>query len=56
MYVGLTEGNLLLKARTELEYGEGEGNFDVVIVNDELKASYGIMRQFLLERYSGQLQ
>ena len=29
-----------------MEYGEEEGNFDVVIVNDDLDAAYGELREF----------
>ena len=32
-----------------MEYGEEEGNFDVIIVNDELDAAYEKLKQFMLE-------
>ena len=35
-------------ARGEMEYGEEDGNFDVVIVNDNLEKAYREMKQFLL--------
>jgi len=36
-------------AAKEMEYGEEEGNFDVIIVNDELDAAYDKLKQFMLE-------
>ena len=32
-----------------MEYGEEEGNFDVIIVNDELDAAYQKLREFLVD-------
>jgi len=36
-------------AAKEMEYGEEEGNFDVIIVNDELDAAYDKLKEFMLE-------
>lgn len=36
-------------AAKEMEYGEEEGNFDVIIVNDELDAAYEKLKEFMLE-------
>ena len=35
-------------AKAEMEYGEAEGNFHVVIVNDTIEAAYAQLRQFVL--------
>ena len=37
----------LQKAAEEIEYGTQEGNFDIVIVNDDLDAAYGSLKGFL---------
>jgi len=39
-------------ARSELEYGETPGNFDVVIENDQLEEAYEILRNFILANYN----
>ena len=36
------------KAREELAFGEVPGNFDVVIVNDDLEEAYKKLREFVL--------
>ena len=36
-------------AAKEMEYGEEEGNFDVIIVNDDLDTAYQNLREFMLE-------
>jgi len=38
----------LAAAYEELKYGELEGNFDVVIVNDDLEKAYGDLRKYVL--------
>jgi len=38
----------LNKAREELQFGEEKGNFDVVIVNDDLEDAYKMLREFVL--------
>ncbi|XP_065344039.1 guanylate kinase isoform X2 [Cloeon dipterum] len=38
----------LVAAKAELEYGEQPGNFDLVMVNDNLDTSYETLRSFLL--------
>jgi guanylate kinase len=38
-------------AKEELEYGYGEGNFDAVIVNDDLETSYAELKKQLREWY-----
>ena len=34
-------------ARAEMEYGQEDGNFDIIIVNDNLEKAYREMKQFL---------
>ena len=36
------------RAREELEFGEEPGNFDVIIVNDDLEKAYKTLREFVL--------
>ena len=31
-----------------MEYGEAEGNFDIIIVNDDLEAAYVKLRDFVI--------
>ena len=31
-----------------MEYGEEEGNFDIIIVNDDLEAAYVQLRDFVI--------
>ena len=31
-----------------MDYGETEGNFDVIIVNDDLQSAYKALRSFML--------
>ena len=35
-------------AAAEMEYGEEEGNFDIIIVNDDLEAAYVQLRDFVI--------
>jgi len=35
-------------AAAEMEYGETEGNFDIIIVNDDLEAAYVKLREFVI--------
>jgi guanylate kinase len=35
-------------AAAEMEYGEEKGNFDVIIVNDELEKAYEALRDFIM--------
>ena len=34
-----------------MEYGEEEGNFDTVIVNDDLDTAYQSLKDFLMENF-----
>jgi len=38
-------------AAKEMEYGEEEGNFDTVIVNDDLDTAYQSLKDFLIENF-----
>ena len=40
----------LSAAAKEMEYGEAEGNFDIVIVNDDLERAYQELRAFVLPK------
>ena len=31
-----------------MEYGETEGNFDVIIVNDDLESAYAKLKEFIV--------
>ena len=44
------------KAREELAFGEEPGNFDVVIVNDDLEEAYKKLREFVLPEVRRQQQ
>ena len=35
-------------AAAEMEYGEEEGNFDIIIVNDDLETAYVQLRDFMI--------
>ena len=35
-------------AAAEMEYGEAEGNFDTIIVNDDLETAYHNLRDFIM--------
>ncbi len=35
-------------AAAEMEYGETEGNFDIIIVNDDLETAYIKLRDFVI--------
>ena len=39
-------------AAKEMEYGEGEGNFDIIIVNDDLETAYRQLREFVINRFA----
>jgi len=39
------------QAIKDMEYGEGEGNFDIVITNDDINRAYGELESFLLSKY-----
>eukprot|EP00088_Acartia_fossae_P010556 TRINITY_DN15284_c0_g1_i1.p1 TRINITY_DN15284_c0_g1~~TRINITY_DN15284_c0_g1_i1.p1 ORF type:complete len:239 (+),score=57.83 TRINITY_DN15284_c0_g1_i1:93-809(+) len=39
----------LSAAASELEYGETEGNFDIIIVNDEVDKAYAALKQFVIQ-------
>ncbi|XKL59380.1 hypothetical protein PGB90_000396 [Kerria lacca] len=41
----------LTVARAELDYANEEGNFSLVIVNDDLESAYLQFREFILEKY-----
>lgn len=38
----------LSSAAAEMAYGEEEGNFDIIIVNDDLDTAYQKLREFVL--------
>ena len=38
-------------AAKEMEYGEEDGNFDTVIVNDDLDTAYQNLKDFLIESF-----
>ena len=40
----------LAAAAAEMDYGETEGNFDIIIVNDDLDRAYADLRQFMLPK------
>ena len=35
-------------AAAEMDYGETEGNFDIIIVNDDLETAYIQLREFVI--------
>ena len=35
-------------AAAEMEYGEQKGNFDTIIINDDLDTAYAALREFIL--------
>jgi len=39
-------------ATRDMEYGQTEGNFDIIIVNDELQSAYDNLMEFLKEKYT----
>ena len=41
-------GKRLGAAAAEMEYGETEGNFDIIIVNDDLETAYTKLRDFII--------
>ncbi|XP_020290153.1 guanylate kinase [Pseudomyrmex gracilis] len=43
-------------AKTELEYGETPGNFDIVIENDNFEKAYEILRNFITANYNLQAE
>ena len=43
-------------AVTDLDYGNEEGNFDIVIVNDHLEKAYLELEKFLKEKYPSLLR
>ena len=43
-----TSSKRLGAAAAEMEYGEEEGNFDIIIVNDDLEAAYIQLRDFVI--------
>lgn len=44
----------LAVAKTELEYGETPGNFDIIIENDNFEKAYGTLRNFILANFESQ--
>jgi len=38
----------LLRASEEMDYGETPGNFDLILVNDDIEEAYNTLRQFIL--------
>ena len=40
----------LSAAASEMDYGETEGNFDLIIVNDDLERAYADLRQFMIPK------
>lgn len=41
----------LANARAEIEYGTAPGNFEYILVNDDLTASYARLKAKLIEYY-----
>ncbi|XP_012225793.1 guanylate kinase isoform X3 [Linepithema humile] len=41
----------LAVAKTELEYGETPGNFDIIIENDNFEKAYGTLRNFIYANF-----
>ena len=39
-------------AKGDMEYGQAKGNFDIIIVNDELEKAYEELMKFLKEKYT----
>ena len=39
-------------ATAEMDYGDKEGNFDLVILNDQLEVAYSELREFMLPKIS----
>ncbi|XP_013792667.2 guanylate kinase-like, partial [Limulus polyphemus] len=39
----------LAKAKEEIKYGETPGNFDLILVNDNVKNTYKYLRDFLIK-------
>jgi len=39
----------LSAAAKELEYGEADGNFDIIIINDEVEKAYSALKQFVIQ-------
>lgn len=42
----------LARASEEIAYGENQGNFDLLLVNDNLKSAYSKLRDYLIKEYS----
>ncbi|XP_037504569.1 guanylate kinase isoform X4 [Rhipicephalus sanguineus] len=42
----------LARASEEIAYGENQGNFDLLLVNDNLKSAYNRLRDYLIKEYS----
>jgi len=42
----------LALAKTDVEFGEEPGNFDVVVVNDEIDGAYGQIKTYIMDQYS----
>ncbi|XP_075533314.1 guanylate kinase isoform X2 [Dermacentor variabilis] len=42
----------LARASEEIAYGENQGNFDLLLVNDNLKSAYNKLRDYLIKEYS----
>ena len=43
-------------ARKDMKYGEAPGNFDIVIVNDDLTVAYDTFKGYLLKMYPNQIK
>ena len=39
-------------AKQDIKFGEDEGNFDIIIVNDELENAYAKLIEFLQNKYT----
>jgi len=39
-------------ATRDMEYGQTEGNFGIIIVNDDLDTAYASLMEFLKEKYT----
>ena len=45
-----------MKAMKSMKYGEAPGNFDIVIVNDDLTVAYDTFKGYLLKMYPNQIK
>lgn len=41
----------LTRARDEMDFGEGEQNFDLLLINDDFDSTYRDLKRFVFETY-----